>query len=169
MARRRAADLGERRVSRGAGNASSRSLRCSVHSKKASGAEPTAPTQAGEFLLRQWYRAEQSVRRPAEPKGALTGQGKGNSWRQSPWCSCGGKRSATPLWLAAPSGGLVPYADSSQSGVALRLPPHSISAMARFVADFVNGPVPTTPRLRRLPRAPPSLTSPVPLPIHTVG
>jgi hypothetical protein len=38
---------------------------------------------------------------------------------------CGGKRSATPLSLAASGPISTIYADSSQSGVALRLPPQS--------------------------------------------
>src|SRR6266436_8324191 len=48
---------------------------------------------------------------------------------------CGGKRSATPLWLV-----FVPYPSQdeplSQSGVALRLPPHSIKS--RSVTDSFN-------------------------------
>ena len=40
---------------------------------------------------------------------------------------CGGKQSATPLSLRASGQVASIYADSSQSGVALRLPPQSIS------------------------------------------
>src|SRR6266446_9747026 len=53
---------------------------------------------------------------------------------------CGGKRSATPLWLV-----FVPYPSqdkpSSQSGVALRLPPHSIWLWP----IFLSAPGPSSP------------------------
>jgi hypothetical protein len=53
---------------------------------------------------------------------------------------CGGKRSATPLSLMASGLAWSIYADSSQSGLALRLPPQSISEAARYAPDFGTGP-----------------------------
>jgi hypothetical protein len=53
---------------------------------------------------------------------------------------CGGKRSATPLCLTATGPASSIYAYSSQSGVALRLPPQSTSVAPQYTPDFVIRP-----------------------------
>src|SRR6267378_7810307 len=54
----------------------------------------------------------------------------GNHARNQSGMECGGKRSATPLWMVFP---LLKFADKARkSGVALRLPPHSILPFQRW-------------------------------------
>ena len=65
--------------------------------------------------------------------------GKGNFGL---YMECGGKRSATPLWLKTATP-LQPRADhASESGVALRLPPHSITEPAGQAKDLAGSPAP---------------------------
>ena len=54
---------------------------------------------------------------------------------------CGGKRSATPLWLRVALLLHPRITAVRESGVALRLPPHSTSVAPVRLGDFVNRPV----------------------------
>ena len=54
---------------------------------------------------------------------------------------CGGKRSATPLWLRVALLLHQQITALRESGVALRLLPHSTSVAPGHLGDFVNGPV----------------------------
>jgi hypothetical protein len=53
---------------------------------------------------------------------------------------CGGKRSATPLWLRVAQRMHQWIASAWQGGVALRLPPHSTPVAPGHPSDFVNSP-----------------------------
>jgi hypothetical protein len=54
---------------------------------------------------------------------------------------CGGKRSATPLWLRVALLLDQRITAVRESGVALRLPPHSTSVAPGHLGDFVSRPV----------------------------
>jgi hypothetical protein len=60
---------------------------------------------------------------------------------------CGGKRSATPLWLRVALLLHQRITAVRESGVALRLPPHSTSVVPGHPGDFVSRPARTKPGL----------------------